>query len=150
MSCSLVMNLFPPNHSSGLETGNSRRSSLNLANMLDGEAIHSGIHWIWSSVPGTCESVHCLDGRALSSSPNGNIFSLKYCWNGPIRLHSNRHWSFASTEGNWYELYRVHPKKLWPFRPTLHRSSLYTGLRLLRSWFTRWSPSNSSFVSSVK
>ena len=121
MSYSLVVN--PPNHfSSSLEIANNRRG-LNLMNMLDGEAIRSGIHWIWPSVPGTCELVHCLDGRALSFLPNEDVFSLKCCWNGPIRLSSNRHWSFASTEGNRYELYRV-PKKLWPltFRPTSRSS----------------------------
>ena len=80
--------------------------------MLDGEAIRSGICWIWPSVLGMCESVH-LDIRAFSSSSNGDIFSLKCCWNGPIKLRSNRHWSFASMKGNWYKLYCVHPKKLW-------------------------------------
>ena len=66
------------------------------------------------------------------------FFSLKCGWNGPIRLHSNRHWSFSSTKDNRYELYRVHPKKLWPspFRLTLWL--LY--LCLLQSWFIRWSP----------
>ena len=85
--------------SSGLETGNSR--GLNLGNMLDGEFI---AEFVWPSLPGMCKLVHCLDGRALSSSPNGNVFSLKCCWNSSIRLRNNRHWSFVSTEGNRYEL----------------------------------------------
>ena len=80
--------------------------------MLDGKTIRSRIRWIWPSMPSTCEPVHYLDARALSSSSNGNIFSLKCYWNGPIKLRSNRHWSFASTEDNRYELYRVYPKKL--------------------------------------
>ena len=74
--------------------------------MLDGETIR----WIWPSVPDTCEPGHCLDERALSSSPNEDVFFLKCCWNDLIRLRNNRHWSFASTESNRYELYRVHPK----------------------------------------
>jgi len=113
--------------SSGLETGNSRKG-LNLANVLDGETI-SEIRWIWPSVPGT---VHCririLEEHFLLRQMR-KFFSLKCCWNDSIRLCSNRHWSFASTEGNRYELYHVHLKKLWPspFR-------LYS-LRLLRNWF---------------
>ena len=52
------------------------------------------------------------------------LFFFKILLNGPIRLRSNRHWSFASTKGNRYKLYRVHPKKLWlpPYRPTLRSS----------------------------
>ena len=42
--------------------------------MLDGEAIRRGIRSIWPSVPGTYEPEHCLDGRALSSSPNRTFF----------------------------------------------------------------------------
>ena len=76
----------------------------------------------------------CLDERALSSSLNGDVFSLK-CWNDPIRLRNNRHWSFALTEGNRYELYRVHPKNY-----SYHFSGRLCGLRLLWSWFIRWSP----------
>jgi len=88
-----------------VKTGNNHRG-LNLGNMLDGETIRNGIYWIWPTVPGTCEPVHYFNGRALSSSSNRDVFSLKCCWNGPIR-RGNRHWSFASTESNRYELYRV-------------------------------------------
>jgi len=49
--------------SSSLETGNNRRG-LNLTNMLDGEAIRSGIRW-FVSVLGTYESVHCLNRRVF-------------------------------------------------------------------------------------
>ena len=72
----------------------------------------------------------------LSFSSNGDVFSLKYCWNGPIRLRSNRHWlAFASTEGNRYELYAYISKNCGHFL-----SSRFYGLRLLRNWFTRWNP----------
>jgi len=53
MSCSLVVNLFPPNHFfSSLEIKNSYRG-LNLAKILDGEAIRSGIRLAISA--GHCE-----------------------------------------------------------------------------------------------
>jgi len=58
-----------------LEAGNSRRE-LNLANMLDEEAIRSGIRL---AIGTGHEFVHYLDGRALSSSSNGDVFSLKCC-----------------------------------------------------------------------
>jgi len=63
------------------------------------------------------------------------FISLKCCWNGPIKLRSNRHWSFASTEDNRYELYCVHPKKtMWSCGH--HFSGWLYDLRLLWSWFT--------------
>jgi len=101
--------------------------------MLNEEALRSGIRWIWPSVPGTCESVHCLNERALPSSPNRNVFSLKCCWNGPIKLRSNRHWSFASTKGNRYEIPRT-------FQKTVGITFLADFTVFFWSWFIRWSP----------
>jgi len=74
-----------------LEAGNSRRE-LNLANMLDEEAIRSGIRLAIGGL-GTYEFVHYLDGRALSSSSNGDVFFFKMLLNGSIRPYniSNRH-----------------------------------------------------------
>ena len=123
-----------------VKTGNNHRG-LNLGNMLDGETIRSGIRWIWSTVPGTCEPVHCFDGRTLSSSSNRDVFSLKCCWNGPIR-RGNCHWSFRQKV---IDMNYTAFKKLWPssFRPTVF------------AFFGAGSPGeihcfNYSFVSGVK
>ena len=73
MNCSLVVNLFSLNHffiSSDFETGNSRRG-LNLANMLDGEAIRSGIR---PSVPDMCELMHVLMEEYFLLRQTGTFF----------------------------------------------------------------------------
>jgi len=106
--------------SSGLETRNNRRE----LNMLDAirNSLNLTIGHVWTRALSWWNSTFFF-------AKWGRFFFKSY-WNDSIRLRNNRHWLFASTEGNRWIIPRVSQKSL--FRLTFY------GLRW--SWFIRRSP----------
>ena len=58
----------------------------------------------------TCDTVHCLDERALFSS----TFVAIFCWflpsNAPIMIYNIRYWWFFISQSNQWIKYLAHPK----------------------------------------
>ena len=74
----------------GLQTGSSRWQP-DPENTVDGEAIQSAIHAIMSLLRSTCDTVHCLDERALFCSSFGAVFSQFLPSKTPITPYNIRY-----------------------------------------------------------
>ena len=79
-------------------------------NRVSVEAIWSTIHVVLPSLWSTCDTVHCLGERALSSS-SFEAISLRFLpSNAPIMLYNIHYWWFFLSQGNRWTKYLAHPK----------------------------------------
>ena len=106
-----------------------------LENRVGAEAIRSAILVVLPSLRSTCDTVHCLDERALVSSSFLTVFWRFLPSNAPIMLYNIRYWTFFLSQGNWWTKYLALPKIRRPKPCLLMFASLVTldGFHLLLS-----------------
>ena len=76
-----------------------------LENKLAAKAIQSAIHVVLPSLRSTCDTVHCLGERALSSSSFVAVFWRFLPSNTPTMLYNIRYWWFFLSQGNRWTKY---------------------------------------------